>query len=941
MFIALLLGIVLASTFFAGINVGADTAARQALDQTLSKIAVDISVDPSYYGYSPSGNTLLSSRNVSDAINAISSVQGITHVEAISSFMDFNLIVNRNFTMPVRIVGIDENSRIYDGMNDGASSTLGENETYVWSESPNVEKVRVGDILPINITATSWQGVEGNLTTLSFIVNLRVVGFVRLSEQAFSIASGDYYGYSAYDGYYPQPNLLITSLEKTFARLLDAVYDFSPKYSYPLSTSILVFVDRSNLISPWDTTGSASKLAAITTQINEKVSPFGLAARNNLADSLNNFQSASFGMRFTFIIAALPVFFVAWYMGSTVSDVSFNLRRREIGLLLTKGFSRRQLWWMFLFEAALIGLLGGLLGIVLSFTLSPWFVAAAGGQFIGVPVLVPDTIILTIVFAVIIAFLSAYRPAKKASNMTTVDALREYLYVEQVKPYKRLWPWAAFLLGSFKIGVFLLGINFQAEMMLLGGTPANVFVFILLGIVVAIDFALNFIGSFLFFWGFTKIFISGSLRFQKITAKAAKFLGDLGELANKSVQRNPARAAAVAFLIAFIIGYGFQVVGTLASEQDFVVRQTHFTVGSDVSFALSSPANASQIMNTIQSNVSHIQAITAEYSFSSSAGLGEYQQGMPLRAVNPTKWLYAAYWENEMFSGSLVEKAFETMSSDNYTIILDRNQARALNKKVGDVVAVTFGDSSIGAVQTEELRVAGFFGIESAQTQGQIQPLYFYSQYWSYIPEGLYAQLKENVGRYASAKILIRVEGSTDSKAVADQIRELEINGVSSVSSVTEQLEEQQTNFSVTGSLNILRLGVLFIVVAASIGTALVTLVSLREKKREASIMSIRGLSFKQLLVMLLAENLAVVTFAVLLGTVVGLIVVRGTVASNNAMNALSYSFTPLSRHMVFPPDTLLILFISFILVFASTIIPVILMAKRYSSKLERTVREI
>jgi len=128
-------------------------------------------------------------------------------------------------------------------------------------------------------------------------------------------------------------------------------------------------------------------------------------------------------------------------------------------------------------------------------------------------------------------------------------------------------------------------------------------------------------------------------------------------------------------------------------------------------------------------------------------------------------------------------------------------------------------------------------------------------------------------------------------------------------------------------------------VVAASVGTALVTLVSLQERKREASIMSVRGLSFKQLVVMLLTENLAVVVFAVLLGAIAGLIVVRGTIASANAFNIFSYS--PLSRRMVFPPDALLTLFISFTLVFASTIIPVIFMAKIYSSRLERTVREV
>jgi len=44
LFAALLLGVVLASTFFAGINIGADTAAKQALDQQLNQVPVDIVV---------------------------------------------------------------------------------------------------------------------------------------------------------------------------------------------------------------------------------------------------------------------------------------------------------------------------------------------------------------------------------------------------------------------------------------------------------------------------------------------------------------------------------------------------------------------------------------------------------------------------------------------------------------------------------------------------------------------------------------------------------------------------------------------------------------------------------------------------------------------------------------------------------------------------------
>jgi ABC-type antimicrobial peptide transport system permease subunit len=128
---------------------------------------------------------------------------------------------------------------------------------------------------------------------------------------------------------------------------------------------------------------------------------------------------------------------------------------------------------------------------------------------------------------------------------------------------------------------------------------------------------------------------------------------------------------------------------------------------------------------------------------------------------------------------------------------------------------------------------------------------------------------------------------------------------------------------------------VIFVILASSVGTALVTLVSLKEREREASVMSVRGLSGRQLMVMLLAENLAIVTFAVILGTAVGLLIVRGTVASNNASG-----FSLVAMRVVFPPDVTLVLFSAFVLIFASTILPVMFMARRFSSRLDKIVRQ-
>jgi len=615
-------------------------------------------------------------------------------------------------------------------------------------------------------------------------------------------------------------------------------------------------------------------------------------------------------------------------MGTTISDVSFNLRRREIGLLLTKGFSTRQLLRLFLSEAFLIGLIGGIIGVGLGLFLTPFFAGAnGGGMFSEIPVIGLDTVILAVVFSLFLTFLSVFQSARRASKLKAVDALREYQYVEEVKPYKRRWPWVALFLGTYKIITLLLGINLFA---ITRGPPptSNIIVMILLaGWIVFDTVVLGYgipnvmlglgLGPVLFFWGFTKIFIRGSLKFQELTAKAAGFLGELGSLATKNVRRNPARAASVAFLIALILGYSVQIIGVYASERDFTIRQIRFSVGADVSVSLNTLTNSSFIIDELE-GLSDVESATLEYTFSGRSSIGT----VSLRAVNTEKWLKTAHYEEELFTGSDVTTAIEHMKEDNNTIILERSMASRLDLHVGQSIALTFGDRGMG--ETYSLKVVGFFGLETQQ-----------APFWSYVPEGLYGMVKESV--YATGRILVKLKLGADGNAVAEQIRGLKLDSVGVVYSIAEQLEEWQSNIMVSGPLNVQRLGVAFAVLAASLGTALVTLVSLKERRKEVSIMCVRGLSFKQLTIMLLAENLAVVVFAVLLGAVGGLLIVRGNVA---AANVAPLSYSPLTRHVVFPMDTSLTLIACFALVFASTIIPVIIMAKRYTSRLERMVRE-
>ncbi|MEM2547129.1 MAG: FtsX-like permease family protein, partial [Candidatus Bathyarchaeia archaeon] len=854
LFSALFLGVMLATAFFAGINIGADTTAKAALMQQLNRIPVDITV----YGYKP-----LDSSVWKNAAQTLEQIEGIVGAEVISRATLRN-VADKNYTS-MMVTAISNTSMVYKGLNViNGRGTLEANETYVWIDSKAASKVKLNDTITLNFTYYSYQNQRWEPTEKSFaILHLKVVGFVGLNDKAYSIATGtwDAVGIMQVVLEAPKPDfygdlLLITSWEKTFAKILDSL----PKDEqvYTISTQILAYIDRDKLINPWDIPSSMDAISGVTNQVNNAVANYDMYATNNLGTVLMFYQFTSIAMRFAFIVAALPVFFVAWYVGTTVSDVSYNLRRREIGLLLTKGFSNSQVFRLFLTESIMIGIIGGLVGIGLGYFLGPIFSGASEAVEGITPVLSTEVMIITIIFGLLLTFLSTFRPSRRVAKLPVVEALREYTYVEEAKPYRQRWPWVAFILGLYKIIMFLFGIG-SLQQVFRQPPFTNIFLLILLAIWIIIDTALIYVGPLLFFWGFTKIFIRGSLKFQELVTRTVKFLGDLGTLATKSVQRNPVRAASIAFLVALIVGYSFLTIGGVASGQDYNLRRIKADVGADLNVQLNPMANLTKVLESIK-KLTETASTTVQYVVSGSFPGETYSR--QIIAIDPETWLVTAFYEEDWFSGKSVTEALQLMKTKDQTIILERNVALRLNKEIGDIVAVTLGSSTL------RLEVVGFFGHELPQEYlGQTFP--------SYISMKLYESL--NLGWQPSTTILVKLKPETDGKAVASKIRK--IDGVSSARSIAEELEKLQGNLLLVGPLNIQRLGVVFSILAASVAVGLATLVSLQERKKETSITWARGLSFKQLLIMMLTENMAVVTFAVILGVVVGVIVVNGGVA--------------------------------------------------------------
>jgi ABC-type antimicrobial peptide transport system permease subunit len=919
LFVALLTGVLLASTFFAGVNVKANLAAKQVLEEQLRGIYSDMQFT-AFLNYS----------HPAAAKPDVLGVEGVTDVEYFYRSVQSALLQSDNFTNPqyIETAALPNSSSLYGDLMGITAAGLGENETYILEGTYLADRAEVGDVIQtaLSFRTTNW----GNTTDVH--LNLTVAGFVKLTDEAYNKISGNsfyispIYRSSPGQSFGFMSDLMLVSWENTVQKLWSTLPDTA------LETQFLVSVDRDTLLNPWDSQGSVANLQTVAENIqNVTLGNFEHAVyvQSNLDFAVQSFQYSFPALFFSFILVSIPVFIVAWYIGSTVSDVFFDLRRREIGLLSTKGLSSGQIQRMFFTEALLIGIIGGLVGVVGGALLNQVYTGFNIETLFNPQTVNPYTVLFTVIFGVFLAFFSVFFSARRATSLPTVDALKEYAPIDAAKPYRKRLPWIAFILGTYKIVVFLLGLNVANLLNSSAYAGGGSFIiFILLGPLALFDQFLNLFGPLLFFWGFTKLFVQNSLKFQQLTTRVSRVVGDLGGLAAKNVRRNPARSAAVAFLVALIIGYGVQVTVQFASEQDYVVRKIQYSVGADVTVSVINATEAQTILDDIIGNVSGIQSSTMECTLEQPVR----QQYIPttMRTVDPDSWLDTAYYESSWFAGASVEDAFNQLRNNNQTIILEHRVAEDLDVKIGDEVSIDFPSGP------RKLKIVALFGPESAGTGGSV----YFLRTWSFVPRNLFNMTSPFSDAYVlenfQTTLLLKLNEGVNGTRIAQTIRNLgfEIYGVVSLDEELRSAMENPTSDNSLQILDVQRLGLVFAVLAASAGIALISIVSMRERNREATLMSVKGLSYRQLVWMFLIENLAVVVFSIVLGVVVGFIAGYGSVVtSSSAISEL------VRRQFVFNYDSLVLVVSCIALIFASTILPIVVMSRQYVTKLDRMIR--
>ncbi|MFW9920517.1 MAG: ABC transporter permease, partial [Candidatus Thorarchaeota archaeon] len=516
-------------------------------------------------------------------------------------------------------------------------------------------------------------------------------------------------------------------------------------------------------------------------------------------------------------------------------------------------------------------------------------------------------------FGVVLAYWSIRGPADRAARLDTLDSLKQYIYVEEQREYKRLLPIIALVLGSYKLIVWILGIDMNT---LLGGAlSTNFILLIVVALWTPVDAFLNFAGPIAFLYGATKILLRGSQRFQEIVVGSGKrFFGAFGNLATRNIKRNPSRNAALVFVVALIVSYGIFSVGSLFSEQDLRARTDLYNVGSDVSAAFSAGDNMTDIIPSLES-IDGVTSLTTEYQISLSTTRGQ----LPTRSIDTESWLESAFYEESWFSGDTFESMFSNFTGQK--IILSITVARQLELRVGNTVTVRMptGTSYL-------MDIIGFTGFRGPLDDflGQFA---FGGSYPSYIP----TDFLESSGflGYAEPHILMKTDDGTNGTLVEEEIVSVASYVQSTDSATTRAIEREEATFQ-QGGTRARWLGIAFAVVLAIAGTGLIVTLTLREKEYETTLLAVRGFSKTQVMKVLVAEVMVMILFSLILGAGTGVIQLFGDIA-NTSQNTQAL----VRPQLVLTPIVVSLMSLIVVVIVLSALIPIILTTRFDESKID------
>ncbi|MEA2520444.1 MAG: putative transport system permease protein, partial [Actinomycetota bacterium] len=510
---------------------------------------------------------------------------------------------------------------------------------------------------------------------------------------------------------------------------------------------------------------------------------------------------------------------IALFVGAFIIFNTFNIvvtqRTRELALLRALGAGRRQVMTSVLAESILVGLAASLVGvgvglglaIVLRGALSALGLKLPGGSL----VIAPRTFIVSLAVGTIITGIAALSPARRASRVSPIEALREGAAPPASLRRRVIW------------GTLVTAAGVAALLVGLFGSVSNS------ARLVGVGAMLTFIGV--------------AMLSPLVTEPLGALLGAPlrralpGRLGLENAKRNPRRTASTAS--ALMIGLGLVVFVSVfaASLRASVTTTLDAFLRADYTVSTSSFQPFSPQVAVDMSAVPGVEA--ASPLRQAQAKLGS--SSVFLVGVDPTGFPKVA--NITMESGS-----FSALGTDG-TIIVSHGAALSKHLSVGETLTTTFPRTGV-----QRLRVAGIFAQNSLLGDYAVSLTTF----------------EANVAQQLDSLVFVKVAPGADPAAVKQGINTV-LKKYPSVE-LSDQSQFKQKEIAQIDQIFGLVNGLLALSVIISLFGIVNTLaLSIYERIRELGLLRAVGMSKRQIRRMIRSEAVVIALIGAILGMVVGI----------------------------------------------------------------------
>ncbi len=519
----------------------------------------------------------------------------------------------------------------------------------------------------------------------------------------------------------------------------------------------------------------------------------------------------------TFIGTPLLVFaFIFLFVGSFLIVNTFNIlvaqRTRELALLRALGATRRQVLTSVLVEATLTGLVASGVGVLLGLLVASGLKALIGAPAGTVLNLQAHSFIAGVVAGTVVTVLAATFPARRATRVAPVAALREALPEIESLPRRRVIAGAVvFAAGCALVGIGLSGAT-SVSLQLLGG-------------------------------GVLAVFLGVALLAPLLVTPIARVLGwpvrhtrgVAGLLATQNAQRNPRRTALTSAALMIGLALVASVAVLTASFRASADAAIEGALRGDLIVFSQGPSFSPAVADALRGDP-RLAAVT-ELRFS-DALVGSASQSVT--AIDPAS--LGTTLAFDMSSGS----ASSVAAKD--TAIVDAAEAGSRGLGVGSSVTIGFPEGA-----NVRMRIGGIY-TQNALAQGYIVSL---------------ATLAPNVTTQRDSVVLANAAPGV-SVADAETSMKHDLRGFPLVQAMNRDEYRTMVGSQINSLLNLITGLLLLAVIIAVLGIVNTLALSVLERTREIGLIRALGMTRGQTRSMVRWESVLIALIGAVLGIAVG-----------------------------------------------------------------------